>query len=705
MNHPRLRFALLLAATASLLFAPSAFGQNPPKQGEFTVQKFSPAIGPRNFITVEGARTDGKMAFSLGLFGNYGQNPLTITSCSSSTTCEGAGASELRTINVVETVLTGDLLASLTPIPRLQLGVRVPYTFVHGLGLTVEGTGAGQGSRTGLSGSGLGDPLFEAKIRAVGSASDKHVIGIALFGTAPVAHSNSSTKDTFIGDWYATFGGRAIYDVQFGRLNLAANLGGAYRKEALLGSAKEGSELRYGVGAGFLVSPILSVMAEGFGSVGLASSGASSIAEGELAAQLHPMSSKLAFTLGGGLGLIDGIGSPALRAFAGIAFVNEVADQDGDGIADDKDQCPTAAEDFDGFQDADGCPDPDNDGDGIADAQDKCPNDPETKNGFQDADGCPDEFPDRDKDGIPDAEDKCPDDGGPTVIHRQGEFYGCPDRDKDGIPDKIDKCPDEPEDTDGFQDADGCPDPDNDGDGILDVDDQCVDQPEIFNGFQDADGCPDEVPDRDHDGIPDTKDKCPDQPETFNGFQDEDGCPDGASLVDVGTEELKIKDVINFEKDSDRIVGKKSFFVLNAVVGALQHHHEIFKIEVAGHTDDKGDHDHNVDLSKRRAAAVVEYLTSKGVEARRLSSEGYGPDKPIADNKTNAGRAKNRRVEFRIVSSTKKSGAPTSTPPTSTPVTALPEPATEPTPPAKAPAKPAAKPQAPKPAPRDLGEF
>jgi outer membrane protein OmpA-like peptidoglycan-associated protein len=669
MTHSRPRFALILAAMATLLFATSAGAQSI-KDGEFSVQKFSPAIGPHNFITVEGARTEGKMAFSLGVFGNYGQNPFIITTCVSGSTCSAADVTKLRSITMVETLITGDLLASLTPFPRLQLGFRLPYTFDKGAGLDTDpnSTAFGQQSRLGLKGSGLGDPMFEAKVRVIGQASDPNVIGLSIFGTAPVAHSASGTKDTYIGDSSPTFGGRLIYDVLLGgRLGLGANFGGAYRKEAFVGSAKLGPELRYGAGASYLVSPILSVLAEGFGSASLSGGGGNSVLEAELAAQLHPMSSKLVFTLGGGFGVTDGVGSPSMRLFAGAAFVNELADQDGDGIADDKDQCATAPEDIDGYQDQDGCPDPDNDGDGIADAQDKCPNDPETKNGYQDSDGCPDEFPDRDKDGIPDAEDKCPDDGGPTAIHRMGEFYGCPDRDRDGVPDKIDKCPDEPEDTDGFQDADGCPDPDNDGDGILDVDDQCVDQPEVFNGFQDADGCPDEVPDRDHDGIPDDKDKCPDQPETFNGYQDEDGCPDGASLVEVGTEELKIKDVINFDKDSDKIVGKKSFLVLNAVAGALAHHQEIFKVEVAGHTDDKGDHDHNVDLSKRRAAAVVVYLTSKGVEARRLSSEGYGPDKPIADNKSNAGRAKNRRVEFRIVSSTKKSGAPTSSPATPPP--------------------------------------
>jgi outer membrane protein OmpA-like peptidoglycan-associated protein len=134
-------------------------------------------------------------------------------------------------------------------------------------------------------------------------------------------------------------------------------------------------------------------------------------------------------------------------------------DKDGDGIPDDVDKCPAEPEDKDGFQDDDGCPDPDNDGDGIPDALDKCPNDPEDKDGFEDQDGCPDL-----------------------------------DNDNDGIPDALDKCPNEPEDKDGFEDQDGCPDPDNDKDGIPDTIDKCPNQPETFNHYQDEDGCPDEVP-------------------------------------------------------------------------------------------------------------------------------------------------------------------------------------------------------------------
>src|SRR6188768_758486 len=128
-----------------------------------------------------------------------------------------------------------------------------------------------------------------------------------------------------------------------------------------------------------------------------------------------------------------------------------VGDRDGDGILDNVDKCPDRPEDKDGFEDADGCPDPDNDKDGIADLTDKCPNEPEDKDKFEDADGCPD-----------------------------------PDNDTDGLADADDKCPNEPEDKDGFEDKDGCPDPDNDKDGVPDAADKCPNDP----GPPDNDGCP-----------------------------------------------------------------------------------------------------------------------------------------------------------------------------------------------------------------------
>lgn len=133
-----------------------------------------------------------------------------------------------------------------------------------------------------------------------------------------------------------------------------------------------------------------------------------------------------------------------------------VTDRDGDGLLDHVDRCPNEAEDLDGFEDQDGCPELDNDHDGIADALDTCPLEPEDADGFQDADGCPD-----------------------------------PDNDSDGIADASDACPAVPEDRDGFADDDGCPDLDNDGDGVSDAQDRCPNEAEVINGTEDDDGCPD----------------------------------------------------------------------------------------------------------------------------------------------------------------------------------------------------------------------
>src|SRR5262249_18394977 len=180
--------------------------------------------------------------------------------------------------------------------------------------------------------------------------------------------------------------------------------------------------------------------------------------------QIHPLAD-FTIALGGGLGVQTSARQEDFTVVAGLAWSPEGegtggimmgGDRDHDGVPDSQDLCPDEPEDRDGFEDADGCPDPDNDQDGIPDAQDRCPNEPEDRDGFQDADGCPD-----------------------------------PDNDGDGIPDIQDKCPNEPEDRDGFQDEDGCPDPDNDGDGIPDAQDKCPNEPETFNGVDDDDGCPD----------------------------------------------------------------------------------------------------------------------------------------------------------------------------------------------------------------------
>ncbi|HVR60847.1 MAG TPA: OmpA family protein [Polyangia bacterium] len=217
------------------------------------------------------------------------------------------------------------------------------------------------------------------------------------------------------------------------------------------------------------------------------------------------------------------------------------------------------------------------------------------------------------------------------------------DPDGDGIAGDADKCPNLAEDKDGFEDEDGCPDPDNDKDGIPDLQDKCPNLPEDKDGFEDEDGCPD--PDNDNDGIPDVKDKCPNQPETKNGYQDEDGCPD--ELPKAVARFTGVIEGINFKSGSADITFG-SFGILDRAAQVMTEYPDI-NIEISGHTDSRGSADYNRDLSSRRAGAVKNYLVSKGIRPDRLTSIGYGMDRPIASNRTDSGRARNRRTEFRLI--------------------------------------------------------
>ncbi|MCH9683272.1 MAG: OmpA family protein, partial [Deltaproteobacteria bacterium] len=181
--------------------------------------------------------------------------------------------------------------------------------------------------------------------------------------------------------------------------------------------------------------------------------------------------------------------------------------------------------------------------------------------------------------------------------------------------------------------------PDTDGDGILDPDDACVDVP----GVVEYKGCP--IPDTDGDGILDPEDKCVTEPETFNGFDDEDGCPD-----EIPQEVKSFTGVIEgiyFDTNKDTIKAQ-SRAKLDKAAEVLTKFPTV-KLEISGHTDSRGKPAHNTDLSRRRAESVKLYLIEHGVDASRLQTRGAGPDEPIADNRKKSGRAKNRRIEFRVV--------------------------------------------------------
>ena len=231
---------------------------------------------------------------------------------------------------------------------------------------------------------------------------------------------------------------------------------------------------------------------------------------------------------------------------------------------------------------------------------------------------------DRDGDGIVDSLDACPDQAGTAALQ------GCPDRDGDGIADKDDKCPD----VAGLAKYQGCPIPDTDKDGINDEEDKCPTVPGVAR-YQ---GCP--VPDTDKDGVNDEEDKCPNEAGPASNF----GCPVIAPEI-IEKVNLAARNVF-FATGSSKLLAK-SYPSLDNVVKILQDNPS-YKVDIEGHTDTTGTHEKNMVLSNDRAASVKAYLVSKGINESRISSAGFGPDRPIATNKTAAGKAKNRRVEMKL---------------------------------------------------------
>ncbi len=242
--------------------------------------------------------------------------------------------------------------------------------------------------------------------------------------------------------------------------------------------------------------------------------------------------------------------------------------------------------------------------------------------------------------------DACPQQPGPRATQ------GCPlvDSDGDGLydpgqagvpPAEVDACPQEP----GPRETQGCPLVDSDGDGLYDPGqpvaaaeiDECPREP----GPRELKGCPD----RDGDKILDKFDKCPDEPETVNQIDDQDGCPD--KVPDAVKKISGVLQGIYFDVDKDTIK-PRSKAVLDRAVSVLKGH-PTTRWNIQGHTDSDGARDHNVDLSQRRAEAVRKYLVDHGIDTGRLVPQGFGPDEPIDSNATASGKARNRRIEFRLI--------------------------------------------------------
>ena len=296
---------------------------------------------------------------------------------------------------------------------------------------------------------------------------------------------------------------------------------------------------------------------------------------------------------------------------SGLVEFKGCPDTDGDKIIDKDDDCPMEK----GLAEYNGCPD--TDGDKIIDKNDDCPK----IAGLEKFSGCPD----TDEDGLKDSEDLCPFKAGPI------EYNGCPDTDHDRIIDYLDECPDQP----GPEENRGCPWPDTDGDGVLDKDDDCPKNA----GPKSNNGCP--YKDTDGDGVLDKDDDCVNTP----GAKSNNGCP----LIEEEEQEIinTAFEALEFESGKD-IIKEVSFPSLEELALLLIKKSE-WKLLIAGHTDDVGSAKNNLILSKQRSTAVGAFLEQRGVNTERLIIQYFGEEKPIADNDTEEGRQKNRRVEMTVL--------------------------------------------------------
>jgi OOP family OmpA-OmpF porin len=230
---------------------------------------------------------------------------------------------------------------------------------------------------------------------------------------------------------------------------------------------------------------------------------------------------------------------------------------------------------------------------------------------------------DTDNDGVIDADDKCP------TVAGLAKYAGCPipDTDKDGVNDEQDKCPT----VAGLAKYAGCPIPDTDKDGINDEQDKCP----TVAGLSRYNGCP--IPDTDKDGVNDEVDACP----TEAGISANNGCPDVQPILTQAASNLKFATGKSY-------LSVKQLANLDAVVAVLAKYSNV-SLAIGGHTDNTGAEKLNSKLSINRATVVAKYLIKKGVDAKRITTSGFGYANPAADNKTKEGRAQNRRSELTAV--------------------------------------------------------
>jgi large repetitive protein len=637
----RRRAAAAGASAAGVLAAaaPAAAQVMIQENQDFPAERFQLSSSRDGILNVESATVRTRGAWDLHLWLGDANDPLTLSSVS-------ASGEQQRVGSLVKNRFGGELGGSMVVLPYLAVALDLPLVLSQDRNSTITGVTSMLGD---ISGVGLGDLRISPKLRVLRRAKSGFDLAVRMQLTVPTGSATS-----YRGDDGVSVEPTLMAASRHGAMRWAVDLGYLARKPKTVADLKVDDEVRLQVGGAYRVAKpaelgVTASMATAANDLfGTASRNHSELSAGPAI----EVGSQWVLFAAAGVGLQNGYGTPDWRALAGLRIGRlgseadaDEGDRDRDGLFGSADRCPTEAEDYDHFQDEDGCPDPDNDGDGIADVADRAPMEPEDKDGFQDEDGAPD--PDNDGDGVADANDHCADQK-ETPNGYQDED-GCPDDadgDGDGIADAKDACRDAAEDLDGYEDGDGCPEADNDKDGVADAADKCP----LEVGVAENAGCPDK--DRDGDAVVDRLDNCPD----VKGVLKYKGCT-SAQVVSLDSGQIGLIDLVYFNTDKD-VIQRRSYKLLDNVAAVIAAHQEVGKVVVEGHTDSEGNESHNQDLSQRRAEAVVAYLVKKGIDPSRLTAKGFGSSQPVADNKSSKGRAANRRVLFKIDGVESKNSAP-----------------------------------------------
>jgi outer membrane protein OmpA-like peptidoglycan-associated protein len=593
------------------------------EQPALALNRFSPAPAGDAFFRVPTLESAPHAVPHFGFVLDYAHNPLVLSRRSSN---EELG-------NVVEHQLYLHLGAALGLWDRVLMDVSLPFALAQD-GESPEVSGARLNSPSGAQ---VGDLRLGARLRLLGQPQNGFALGLAGLLWVPTAPDDPGS---FVGD--GTARGRLLAQAAGDTESViwAVAVGPDFRADQRYANTGQGTMLHGSAGFAWKLGPRHNVQLGPELDVDFTLEDAT---ERNTNAELilggkWRFGRSIVAGFGVGPGLTSGIGTPDLRGVMSLAFdPKSAADADRDGITDQDDACPNLR----GVKSADakknGCPPAyDRDRDGIPDAADSCVEIPGEHNADPKQNGCP---PDKDGDGVIDAKDACVAVAG--ITHADPNKNGCPpDKDGDGVADELDACVDVPGVASSEPLRNGCP-PDRDRDGVPDAGDACPDTMGQKSDDPKKNGCP---PDADGDGVPDITDACP----SDRGMRQDDPKKNGCPAVVVQKNQVVILQQVQFDTDQATIK-PVSDGILDEVARVLTEHAELKKLEVQGHTDDRGGRQHNMKLSDARAAAVREALIQRGVDAARLTAKGYGPTRPIAPNTNDAGREKNRRVEFRIL--------------------------------------------------------